>query len=209
MSRIAPDREASKSFEAKVRKRRRTLLHVRDTAKTRCVLFAVAVTTAALLVGAGVPVRINWTASAPVGIYSTQAAIGVSRNDLVEVCLQGSVATLGRVRGYLAPGTCPNGVSPVLKRVVAVAGDHIELQRIFVAVNGRVIDRSQRHSMDSLGRPLRPVAFGRRVVRDDEVWVLGVHRQRSWDSRYFGPIPVSSIAGIVRPLLTLSAEPPL
>ena len=69
----------------------------------------------------------------------------------------------------------------------------------------QVIDRSQRHLVDGLGRSLEPLPFGRRIARDGEVWVLGVHRERSWDSRYFGPSPAANIVGAARPLLTLGA----
>ena len=168
-------------------------------------LLAISAVSATVWLCAAIPVRINWTRSAPIGLYSTHQPDAVTRNDLVVVCLQGGVAGLGRARGYLSAGTCPSGTSPILKQVVAIAGDEVELQRNFFAVNGRVIDRSQRHSVDSLGRPLEPLPFGRRTVRAGEVWVLGVHRERSWDSRYFGPIPAASIVGTARPLLTLGA----
>jgi type IV secretory pathway protease TraF len=62
--------------------------------------------------------------------------------------------------------------------------------------------------VDSLGRPLEQLPFGTQIVRDGQVWVLGIHRERSWDSRYFGPVPRSSIVGIARPLLTLSLGEP-
>jgi len=62
------------------------------------------------------------------------------------------------------------------------------------------------HWVYSLGRALEPLPFGRRIVADGEVWILGVHRERSWDRLYFGPIRVSSVVGIARPLLILSAE---
>jgi conjugative transfer signal peptidase TraF len=108
------------------------------------------------------------------------------------------------VRGYLAAGSCPSGISPVLKQVVATAGDEVELRGDDLAVNGQVIDRSQRLVEDRLGRPLEALPLGRSVVREGEIWVLGVHRARSWDSRYFGPIPVSSVVGVARPILTLN-----
>lgn len=155
-----------------------------------------------------IPVRINWTTSAPLGVYTMHDTRDLTRNDLVAVCLQGAIARLGRARGYLSAGTCSSGTTPILKQVVAVVGDDVELQRDVVAVNGQIIDRSQRHSMDSLGRALEPFPFGPHVVRDGEVWVLGVHRERSWDSRYFGPVPRSSIVGIAIPLLTLSLGDP-
>lgn len=36
-------------------------------------------------------------------------------------------AALARARGYLGPGPCAGGVQPLLKRVVAVAGDVVEI----------------------------------------------------------------------------------
>lgn len=149
------------------------------------------------------PVRINWTGSAPMGLYAIAVETPITRTDLVVVCLQGAVAGRGRARGYLAAGSCPNGVSPILKQVVATAGDEVELRSDGLAINGQVIDRSHRLVEDSLGRPLEALPLGRSVVREGEIWVLGVYRARSWDSRYFGPIPVSSVVGVARPILTL------
>lgn len=151
-----------------------------------------------------VPVRINWTGSAPAGLYETFRQAPVAAADLVVVCLQGTLAARGRASGYLTAGGCPNGTGPILKQVFAIAGDEVELRGDAFVVNGHVIDRSQRLDEDSLGRPLELFPLGRSVVREGEVWVLGVNRERSWDSRYFGPIPVSSIVGVARPILTLS-----
>jgi type IV secretory pathway protease TraF len=36
-------------------------------------------------------------------------------------------AALARARGYLGRGSCAGGVQPVLKPVIAVAGDVVEL----------------------------------------------------------------------------------
>lgn len=169
---------------------------------------AIAAASTAIWIAAALPVRINWTTSAPLGVYSIHRSAGIARNDLVAVCLPDSVAALGLARGYVSAGSCSNGTSPVLKQVIAVAGDDVVLQRDFLAVNGRVVDHSRRHSTDSIGRPLGALPVGHRPVRDDEVWVLGIRRERSWDSRYFGPVPVASIVAIARPLLTLSAGNP-
>lgn len=155
-----------------------------------------------------IPVRINWTGSAPVGLYATLRQASTANTNLVAVCLPGALAARGRARGYLAAGTCRNGGSPILKQVVATAGDEVELRSDCIVVNGRVIDRSQRLPVDSLGRPLELFPLGHHVVREGEIWVLGVYRERSWDSRYFGPIPSSSIVSVARPILTLSMGTP-
>ena len=70
-------------------------------------------------------------------------------------------------------------------------------------MNGREIDHSEIRTSDTLGRELEHVAFGPRTVRDGELWVVGSNRERSWDSRYFGPIPIESVIGSARPLATI------
>ena len=113
---------------------------------------------------------------------------------------------MGRQRRYLLLGDCPEGVSPIVKQIVAIAGDEIEQQEDFLAVNGVVVvDRAPLRSFDSLGRPLDHAQLGHRLVADGEVWVLGSERSRSWDSRYFGAVPVESIVASAKPVLTLGS----
>ncbi|MEB2346061.1 MAG: conjugative transfer signal peptidase TraF [Deltaproteobacteria bacterium] len=157
-------------------------------------------TTAAMHGTSSLGLRFNWTFSAPVGIY--REIPGPSRcGDLALLCLPSDLESLGRARRYLSAGNCGRGSSPVLKQVVALPGDEVEVQQNFFAVNGRMLDRSELREVDSLGRPLAHVPLGHRKVPDGEAWVLGIHRDRSWDSRYFGPIPIESIVVRVEPLL--------
>jgi type IV secretory pathway protease TraF len=97
----------------------------------------------------------------------------------VLICLPKEVAWVGRQRRYLPLGNCPEGVSPIVKQIVAIAGDAIELQEEFLAVNGVVVDRTPLRSTDSLGRPMDHALLGRRLVADGEVWALGSERSRS------------------------------
>ncbi len=159
-------------------------------------------TTAAMHGSASLDLRFNWTLSAPVGVY--RELPGPSRRgDLALLCLPSNIERLGRARSYLSSGSCGSGSSPVLKQVVALPGDEVEVRQDFFAVNGRMLDRSELRDVDSLGRPLAHVPLGYRKVPDGEAWVLGIHRERSWDSRYFGPIPIESIVGRVEPLFVL------
>lgn len=147
--------------------------------------------------------RINTTGSAPLGVYRYRRPADLTRGQLVAICLPVAVSELGLIRGYLPAGDCPGGGSPILKRVVALPSDTVELQETLLAVNGSVIDRTPLRAVDSRGRPLEHARLGRHVVRENEVWVLGVYPDRSWDSRYFGPIPVQGIMGSATPLFTL------
>lgn len=154
-----------------------------------------------------VGVRFNWTASAPVGFY-LQRPLQLARGELVLLCLPPRVEALGRRRGYLPVGQCDGGSSPVLKQLVGLPGDTIELSRSLLAVNGEVVASSPTHASDSAGRPLAHVPFGSRILPPGEVWVLGANPARSWDSRYFGQIPIESLKASVRPILTVDLGQP-
>lgn len=146
--------------------------------------------------------RVNWTSSMPVGLY-LKTTPELAAGSRVLVCLPSEVAAIGRSRGYLPAGSCPDGSSPILKQILALPGDHVDLRRGSLAVNGHEIDHSEIRTSDTLGRELEHVAFGSRTVRDGELWVVGSNHQRSWDSRYFGPIPIESVIGGARPLATI------
>ena len=59
----------------------------------------------------------------------------------------------------------------------------------WVAVNGERLANSATMAQDSAGRSLKHVVWGKRRVGADEVWLFGLNNRRSWDSRYFGPVP--------------------
>jgi conjugative transfer signal peptidase TraF len=107
-------------------------------------------------------------------------------------------------RGYLSRGYCPSGLSPLLKRVAGGGGDRITVSVAGVSVNGVLLANSKLLAADGRGQALPRAAGGR--LAPDAVWLYsGVHR--SFDSRYFGPLPVSAIEGVVRPILTWGGAP--
>ena len=68
--------------------------------------------------------RINSSPSLAVGLYLVTAD---SDANLVVFCPSEPFAELARARGYRDPGSCPDGGAPLLKPVVARAGDHVEV----------------------------------------------------------------------------------
>jgi conjugative transfer signal peptidase TraF len=164
-------------------------------------LVALGLAAAANAPGSGL--RVNWTASAPIGLYRSHDP-NLSPGALAIVCLRPELATLGLRVGYLPAGVCPGDTGPALKQIAALPGDTVTLGEAFLAVNGRILTRAPIRRVDSRGRPLEHVPFGHHEVSQGQVWVLGVNPDRSWDSRYFGPIPVESIVGSAQPLLTLN-----
>jgi len=55
---------------------------------------------------------------------------------------------------------------------------------------------------DNARRPLRHLPWGKYLVGAGQVWLFGFNDHRSWDSRYFGPIPLANVRGEIRPVVT-------
>ena len=147
--------------------------------------------------------RIGLTDSAcPPGIYR-MVNRAPSRGDLVLACLPDAIAQLGIARGYLLRGRgCGDGIEPVGKRLSALPGDSVEVVPDYIAVNGQRLEHSATLSRDSSGRSVKHVAWGRYTVPTNQVWLFGTKDARSWDSRYFGPVPASSVRAALEPVLT-------
>lgn len=77
----------------------------------------------------------------------------------------------------------------LIKRVIGLAGDMVEIRNSRLYLNGQPLDETY--------LPLRtPQAnFGPIVVPTDHVFVLGDNRNNSNDSRYFGAVEMSQITG--------------
>ncbi len=126
----------------------------------------------------------------------------IRRGQLVAGCLPVNAEHEGLARGYLSNGDCPGGAEPVLKVIGGLRGDEVDVEAGWIAINGERLANSATVSRDSVGRVLTHVAWGKRRVTPDDVWLLGLNNWRSWDSRYFGPIPLRAIRGVAEPLLT-------
>ena len=158
---------------------------------------------AALLIAAGKMFGIlisNTDSAAPAGVYRVVSA-DFGRGDLVAACLPVAIAQEGLARGYLHTGPCAGGAEPVGKLAGALPGDVVEIEPGWVAINGRQIARSATAARDSRGRALTHVAWGARRVADNEVWLFGFNDRRSWDARYFGPVPLASVKGKLQQVL--------
>lgn len=164
------------------------------------VLGAVLGVSAVLAAGFGAGIRINTTPSEPLGIWRIEPLHRrIEIGDLVFVCMpDGAERAEGKSRGYLRWGLCSGGTGPLIKQVVAVAGQQVEIGKD-VSINGAVLDNSRLVERDGRGRPLRPYSGG--TVPPGEVF-LHSSFPGSWDSRYFGPVPVAGIVGMAREVLT-------
>ncbi len=154
------------------------------------------------LAGGFLHLRIMLTdSSAPAGVYRLKT-IRAGRGVLAEACLPAAIARTGLTRGYLQRGDCPAAAEPVAKVIGAVAGDMVDLEPGWVAINGVKFPNSQTAVRDSAGRPLAHAMWGVRRVGVGEVWLFGFNDARSWDARYFGPVSASGVRGVLRPVVT-------
>jgi conjugative transfer signal peptidase TraF len=144
--------------------------------------------------------RINCSPSLPLGLY--RATID-SRAALIEFCPLEPYGTFATGRGYRSPGNCPDGAGPLMKPVIARAGDIVEVSARGIAVNGLILPNTAPKTKDSQGRDMKPWPFGRYPVPSGFVWVASSYNPWSFDSRYFGPIPVGIIRDRLKPFLTL------
>ncbi|MGJ8530081.1 conjugative transfer signal peptidase TraF [Maritalea sp.] len=143
-------------------------------------------------------VRVNLTPSFPIGLYKKQVG-GWDKFDLVMSCIPNESAKLAVERGYLANSTNCNGHTPVIKRVMAVEGDYVEVKDM-VYVNGTPVKNTTLSKLDSSGRKLIP-AVGE-LTDSRHVWLLSDHLQASFDSRYFGSVDRSLVMFKVVPIWT-------
>jgi conjugative transfer signal peptidase TraF len=186
----------------------RTVIHRKWVTVTRIrrglAALAIIIAGAALLVAIGLFLRLRiilTDSAAPAGIYRLNA-VPVRRGALAAACLPAAIARTGLMRGYLSGGDCPAGAEPVAKVIGALPGDELQIEPGFVAVNGVKFPNSQTALHDSAGRPLAHVLSGARRVGAGEVWLFGFNNRRSWDARYFGPIPKANLRGVLRPVVT-------
>jgi conjugative transfer signal peptidase TraF len=143
--------------------------------------------------------RINMTRSLPMGLYVITRKADC---DLVEFCPDGRAAEESKTRGYRNTGSCPDGGEPLLKPVIAREGDTVEVSAEGIAVNGRLLNNTAALQADRAGRPLKAWSYGSYRVAAGQVWVASTYNYGSYDSRYFGPIHISSIRHCLRPIWT-------
>lgn len=159
----------------------------------------------ALLVGAFllcgmVGLRINASPSLPIGLYVTTAD---PTAELVEFCPPEPYASLAIRRAYRTEGSCRDGATPLLKPIVAGEGDWVEVSTAGVRVNGRLLPNSAPLSIDTSGRSMPVLAERAQRVPHGSVWVVSTYNQRSFDSRYFGPILLGDINARIRSILVV------
>lgn len=99
----------------------------------------------------------------------------------------------------------PRGL-PLLKRVLALSGTTVCRNGAEITAYGMTY--GQARERDGQGRPL-PVWQGCRTLRADEAFFMNWESPDSFDGRYFGPLPLSTVVGRAIPLWTTDDPDPV
>ena len=152
--------------------------------------------------------RLNVTPSEPLGLWKGIEVNHYQTGDVVEACVpQSSIMTLALARGYLLPGPCPGGWATVIKPIAAQAGDVVGITASGVTINGHAISTVGPVNKDSAGRPLSSVVSGTVTVPSGMVFLLSDYTAKSFDSRYFGFVPATSLRHKMIPIAVTGWKP--
>ncbi|GAA5264635.1 hypothetical protein ACOSOMT5_P1060 [Acidiphilium sp. MT5] len=135
----------------------------------------------------------NASASVRIGLYAVQPAGRLRVSERVVVRPPRALADFMAQRRYL-----PLGV-PLLKHIAALPGAKICRVGRTITINGRVVGRALR--TDWLHRRL-PIWSGCHIVAAGHVFLMNERVQASFDGRYFGTLPASTIIGRAEPIWT-------
>jgi conjugative transfer signal peptidase TraF len=133
----------------------------------------------------------NASASVPVGLYRIQHAEPLHIGELVVAMPPEPLAGYLANRGYL-----PEGV-PLLKHILALAGDTVCRAGDTITVDGETVGRAL--ASDWRGREL-PTWQGCQALSAGTVFLMNEQSAHSLDGRYFGPLATSAIVGRAVPL---------
>ncbi len=136
----------------------------------------------------------NTSESAPVGWYAVAPNSRIERDVMVAAFAPADARKLAHNRGYL-----PYNI-PLIKTVWAVAGEEVcSEDGVVHAVNRPDIFT---YELDSLGREM-PSWQGCIILENNEAFLVSTDVQTSFDSRYFGAVPVENVLGATRYLGTI------
>ena len=92
-------------------------------------------------------------------------------------------------RGDIVVLHAPDGGDiALIKRVIGLPGETIEVRNGQVLINGHPLQEPYLRTLTNGVFPLTPIP-------DDAIFVMGDNRDRSRDSRTFGPVPIEDVVG--------------
>ena len=143
----------------------------------------------------------NTTSSFPLGFYKISKSNQYKKGVLVSFCAVPS-KMIDKIieQGYTQRNSlCPNQTPQLLKKILGLEGDIVEIQRT-VSINNQSIKNSRIFKQDRSGNllPIQPS----QNIKKGYFWAMSDYNNKSFDSRYFGQVPLENIIGIATPIIT-------
>jgi conjugative transfer signal peptidase TraF len=144
-------------------------------------------------------ISVNTTESLPAKAFietgkpATKGGIALFCPDLTQASMM-SMAQRGAFKQE--PGSdCTGHFVRFAKVVFAVEGDVVSTTAAGLVVNGLLLPKTAPMRRDSRGLPMVHYPYGTYSVGPGEAWVASTYHERSFDSRYYGPVKTSALVG--------------
>ncbi|MEO6823863.1 MAG: conjugative transfer signal peptidase TraF [Nitrosospira sp.] len=146
--------------------------------------------------------RINITRSIPLGLYWLTDT-PVAKGKYVIFCPPVSpLFDEAKERRYISAGFCPGDHGFMMKRILATAGDRVEMTREGMHINGKLLPASMPLEADKAGRTMPRYPLDTYTLGKSELLLMSNVSGKSFDSRYFGPVDASHVKGVIKPVIT-------
>ena len=135
----------------------------------------------------------NPSVSEPLGYYLIVPGSSYQKGDTVLTCIDSEQHKEAfNQLGISGDRTCNNGLPYILKTVVALAGDTVQVTESGVLING-VYQKNSTQFAEANGIKLYPLPVGwKYTLKQDDYFLMG-QSLHSIDSRYFGVVNKSLI----------------
>lgn len=144
--------------------------------------------------------RVNVSDSIPIGLYRI-AGLTNLKNSFVMFCPDDRQAfKTGIERHYINHGLCPGGYGYLMKKVVAIYGDTVSVTAEGVFVNQKLLPFSKPKLNDGLNRTLPQWRTVNYKLKEDEIMTMTSQSDWSFDGRYYGPVHIGQIKGMITPV---------
>ena len=102
-------------------------------------------------------------------------------------------------RNYILNGTCDGGYYPLLKKVVGLQGDKIEIKD-YVYINEKKQKKSKLYKKDPKGNLLPRSKENNITIPQGYMFLLSDYHELSFDSRYIGAVEMNRTISLMKPI---------
>lgn len=146
--------------------------------------------------------RINSSRSIPLGLYWMTDDPVVKGAYVIFCPPESFLFDEALARGYISAGFCPGDYGFMMKRVLAMGNDRVDMTGEGIGINGKPLPASTPLKADKAGRAMPRYPLGAYILGKTELLLMSDVSSTSFDGRYFGPVDSSHVKGVIRPVVT-------